>query len=92
MQDFEDDLAGDWHATVTRSALDSRVWAPVLPNTDVEQVTNASTSVRRVKAYAKHKAQGYVGHDVTLVWIRTDEDTWTLYDRRDLPDERPART
>ncbi len=79
----EIDEQGDWHAVVQQSFLDSRVWIAVIPDADNYTNMGASTSVRRVKAYAFETAvTALMGRDPTeLVWHREGDD-WVLRDGR----------
>lgn len=59
---------------VFRSPLDERVWMCNIPDVDVATGLQASTSLRRVKAYVESKCDGGQG-----TWKLSPEGTWAYF-------------
>lgn len=69
---FEEMYAGDDEDTVNvfRSSIDDRVWMCNIPVVDVATGLQASTSLRRIKAYVE-EIQGSGG-----TWAKIDSENW----------------
>lgn len=78
------EFEGLWHASVTPSPLDDRVWVVVIPDTDTYSgAMHASTSLRRCKAYAEEKATAaLMDREAPLKWVREGQE-WVLVDEEE---------
>lgn len=62
--------------SVYRSDVDDRVWMCNIPYVDVAQGLQASTSLRRIKAYVEEQARRHLNY-VTGKWVASsDGDGW----------------
>lgn len=75
------DDSDQWIGSVVRSALDSRVWVAVMPDTDtMTGAMGASTSLRKCKHHVANTAAHWLDADPSEVrWERSTDGSWEAY-------------